>query len=81
MGARPELPYLAAGAVAVTGATIRDGKFPALGKPALGVVALVLVASATINTKAAPLIHALGLLILMVTVMAATRIIYNKQKK
>lgn len=81
MGARPELPFLAAGAVAVTGATIRDGKFPALGKTAIGVVALVLVASATINTKAAPLIHALGLLILMATVMGATRIIYNKQKK
>lgn len=80
MPGRPELPFLAAGSIAVAGATLRDGKFPALGRPALGVVALVLIASATINTRVAPLIHALGLLILLATVMGATKIVYGKAR-
>lgn len=72
MAEHPELPYLAAGTVAVIGATIRDGKLPDITTPAIGTVVLVLVASATADTRYAPLVRAFGYLLLLVAVITAT---------
>ncbi len=69
--ANPELPYLAAGAVAVLGATIRDHKLPELTTPVIGTIGLVIVASATANSRIAPLVSALGYMLLLTTSMAA----------
>lgn len=70
----PELPFLAAGAVALVGGARREGKFPANGIKALVATAiLVLIASATANTSAAPLVRALGLITLLGAVFGAAR--------
>ena len=71
---KPELPYLAAGAVAIIGGTRREGHFPAKGLNAVvGTTILVVAASATANTRVAPLVHAVGLLVLMAAIYGATR--------
>lgn len=76
----PELPFLAAAAIAVTGATIRDGKFPALGRVAIGTVALVIVASASTGTRLEPLVKAFGMLLVLVAVISATNASLKKAK-
>jgi hypothetical protein len=77
----PELPFLAAGAVSVVGGAIADKKWPSNGMNALiGTAALVVVASATTGSKAAPLVHAVGLLLLVTSVMAAVRQIQKRKK-
>jgi len=77
---RAEMPYLAAGAVSIVGGTAREGHFPSHGLNAvIGTVVLVIAASATSDTKAAPLVRAIGLLLLMASVMAATPA-FNKKK-
>lgn len=71
---RPELPYLAAGAVALIGGAIRDKKWPSNStKAIIGTVAVVLLASASADTPVAPLVHALGLLVLLAATMAAIK--------
>jgi len=78
---RPELPFLAAGAVAVIGGAINQKKWPDNAGPALiGTVVLVLVASASTNTRIAPLVHAIGLLLLLASVMAAVKTVQLKRK-
>lgn len=77
----PELPYLAAGGVAIAGGAIAEKKWPSNGIKALvGTVILVVVASATAESKAAPLVHAIGLLLLLTSVMAATNQIRKTKK-
>lgn len=77
---RAEMPYLAAGAVSIIGGTAREGRFPSHGINAvIGTVVLVIAASATSETKMAPLVRAIGLLLLMTTVMAAVPA-FNKKK-
>lgn len=72
---RPEIPFLAAGAVTIIGASMKEKHWPSGGaRSAVGTVALVLIASATEDTPLAPLVHAFGLLLLLVAVMAAIRI-------
>lgn len=69
---RPEMPYLAAGMVALAGGVARERSFPKEGMTAvIGTVALVIIASATAETPVAPLVRAIGLLFLMAAVMAA----------
>lgn len=76
---RPELPYLAAGAVTIIGASVKEKHWPSGGARSLiGTVVLVIVASATGDTRLAPLVHAFGLLILLVAVMAAIRLNMGK---
>lgn len=76
------MPFLAAGAIAVGTGVARDGKFPEEGLTAImGTVALVIVASATANTRAAPLVRAIGLLLLMAAVMAAVNTLNRKKAK
>lgn len=78
---RPELPYLAASGVAVVGGTIRDGHLPPISRALVGVLALTVVASASNGTRLAPLVHAFGLLVLLVTVIGATNAVIDKRKK
>lgn len=79
---QPELPFLGAGAVAIIGGAIAEKQWPANGiKAAIGTVALVIAASATANTRIAPLVHAIGLLLLLTAVMAAVKQNYSKETK
>ncbi len=79
---RPELPYLAAGAVAITGGAIKERKWPANATRAvIGTVVLTVVASASANTRIAPLVQAIGLLLLLTAVMASVTSVQNAKKK
>lgn len=70
----PEFPFLAAGAVALIGGARREGGFPRNGvKAVVGTIVLVLVASTTAGTSVAPLVRAIGLVLLMAAVMAAAK--------
>ena len=78
----PEFPFLAAGGVSLIGGAIAEGKWPSNALRAIiGTVVLVIIASATTNTKVAPLVRAFGLLTLIVAVMAATKDIQTAKKK
>lgn len=69
---RPELPFLAAGSVAIVGGAVKEHKWPTNGINAvIGTVVLVLVASATAETRFASLVRAVGLLLLLTSIMAA----------
>jgi dolichol kinase len=71
---QPELPFLAAGTVSIIGGAIAEKKWPANGiKAVIGTVALTIVASATATSRIAPLVHAIGLLLLLTAVMAAVK--------
>lgn len=71
---RPEIPYLAAGAVSIIGGAARDKQWPKDATRALiGTIAAVLLASASADTKLAPLVHAIGLLVLLAATMAAIK--------
>jgi hypothetical protein len=79
---RPELPYLAAGGIAIAGGWAKEKKFPSEGpKAVLFTVILVTVVSATANTPVAPLFRALGLLVLLGAVFAAVPAFQAKEKK
>lgn len=80
---RPEMPFLAAGAITIAGGFAREKGWPADGTKALiGTLVLVIVASATSGGAIAPLVRAFGLLLLLVAVMAAVSSfpIFNKGK-
>lgn len=71
---RPELPFLATGAVVVIGASVREHHWPKNANGAIiGTVVLTLVASASAGTRIAPLVHAIGLLLLLTAVMASVK--------
>ena len=78
MAEHPELPYLAAGTVAVIGATVRDGKLPDITVPAIGTVVLVLIASATADSRIAPLVRAFGYLLLLTATITAVNATMRK---
>lgn len=74
---RPELPFLAAGVISIIGGAIAEKKWPAnVGSSVIGTVVLVVVASATAGTKIAPLVHAIGFLLVITATMAAVK--HNK---
>ncbi len=78
---RPEMPYLAAGAVSIIGGAIREKGWPKDTTWSLiGTVVLVVVASATATTRFAPLVRAIGFLLLLASVMAAVRAAQKKAK-
>ena len=79
---RPELPFLAAGAVAIAGGVAAEHKWPSDStKAILGTVGLTIIASATEGTVAAPLVHAIGLLILLAATMAAINKVQKSKTK
>jgi len=77
----PEAPFLAAGAVAIAGGVARDKAFPPEGMTAVvGTVFLVIIASATANTKAAPLVRAVGMLLLMAAIFSVAKYLPKPKK-
>jgi peptidoglycan/LPS O-acetylase OafA/YrhL len=78
---QPELPFLAAGGVALIGGAVAEKKWPSNALTAIiGTVVLVLLASATTNTRLAPLVRAIGLLLLTVSIMAAIKTVQDSKK-
>lgn len=78
----PELPYLAAGAVAIGSGVRREHGWPKNGLAAvIATFLLVIVASASAGSKAESLVRAIGLLVLGITVMAAVPAFTAKRKK
>jgi len=79
---RPELPFIGAGAVAIVGGIKKEGHFPTNGLTSvMATVVLVFVASATANTRIAPLVHAIGLLVLMGATYGTVREFQKKTVK
>lgn len=77
----PELPYLAAGGIAIAGAAVKEKRWPSNStKGIIGTVILVLVASASKDTVMAPLVRAIGLLFLLAAVLTTVRIVDNSRK-
>lgn len=78
----PETPFFASGALLLGAGIARTGGFPQdTLKAVLAVLALALIASATANTKAAPVVRAIGLLFLLASGMAAIRTFYDAAEK
>lgn len=76
---RPELPFLAAGVVSIIGGAIKEKGWPDhTARSIVGTTALVVVASATTTTRIAPLVQAVGLLLLLTSVMSAVRATQKK---
>ena len=76
---RPEMPFLAAGAVTIVGGSVHEKHWPKnAARSIIGTVALVVLSSASEGTALAPLVHAIGLLILLVAVIAAIRLNMGK---
>ena len=72
---RPEFPFLAAGGIALAGGAKAEGKWPSNWASVLiGTVVLVVIASATNESKIAPLVRAIGLLLVVTTIMAAVKL-------
>jgi len=70
----PELPFLGAGVIAIVGGIKREGRFPKEGMRAVvATVLLTLVASAADGTRLAPLIRAIGFLLLIGASYGTTR--------
>jgi peptidoglycan/LPS O-acetylase OafA/YrhL len=79
---RPEMPYLAAGTVALVAGFVREGGWPSEGIGAVvGTLALTVVASATGGSDFAPLVRAVGLLLLMAAIFAAVPAVQAAQKR
>lgn len=78
---RPEIPYLAAGAIAIGGGVIRDKGWPSNTlHSVIGTVALVIIASATAGTRIAPLVKALGMLLVLAAFIAGTNTVIKAKK-
>lgn len=77
----PELPFLAAGGIAMAGGAIRDKAWPDEWPQVLiGTVVLVALSSATAGTRVAPLVRAIGLLLVLAASIAAIRAANPKMK-
>lgn len=78
-----EIPFLFAGAFTIAGGVVKEKGWPKNStKGVIGIVVLVLFASATNDTKIAPLVRAIGLLFLLTAVMATVRAVnYNRKGK
>lgn len=75
----PEMPYLAAGSIALAAGVKRERGIPSNATAAvIGTVALVIVASATSGTPIAPVVRAIGLLVLTAAIMAAVPVFTRK---
>ena len=76
---RPEMPYLAAGGIVLAGGAIKKkGPPPNAVRSVMGTVVLVIVASATAGSRVAPLVHAIGILLVMGAVLSATNNVIKK---
>lgn len=74
MASAPELPFLGAGALALVGGVRREGHLPHNATVSIvGTIVLVLATSATAGTKIAPLVRAIGVLLLVASVYGVVR--------
>jgi hypothetical protein len=81
MATAPELPYLAAGVVAMVGSVKRTGGAPSNMLPAvIATVVLVLVTSATTGSRIAPVVRAIGVLMLVGATYGTVRAYQGKAK-
>ena len=72
----PEMPFLAGGAVVLLAGVARERAIPKNSiRAVMGTVVLVLIASLTNGTAAAPLIRAIGFLFLFACVVASVKIV------
>ncbi|HXK36068.1 MAG TPA: hypothetical protein VJ553_00615 [Candidatus Paceibacterota bacterium] len=79
---RPELPFLAAGGIAIAGGMARDRTWPKDGtRAALATMILVIVASATADSPLAPVVRAMGLLAVLGAVLVTVPVISKAQVK
>lgn len=79
---QPELPYLGAGALSIAGGVIATGKWPTNSlKVIIATVTLVLFASATADTKIAPVVRAIGILFFIAALFGTVRASMNRKKK
>lgn len=77
----PELPFLTAGAIAIVGGSIKNhGWPPSAPKAIIGTVVLVIAASATADSPIAPVVHALGVLLVVASLMAAVNAVQSSKK-
>lgn len=78
---RPEMPFFIAGAIAIGGGVYREKGWPSEGTNALlATFVLAVVASMTAESRVAPLVRALGFLVLIGSVMATTRYVQAAKK-
>lgn len=78
----PELPFLAAGGIALIGGAVSEGHWPSnWASSVIGTVVLVVAASATAGTPIGPLVHAIGILLVLTSIMAAVRVAQIKKGK
>jgi len=79
---RPEMPYLLAGGIAVTGGMAREKAWPKNGTRAvLATMILVIVASATADTPLAPFIRAFGMLAVLGAILVTVPVVSKAQVK
>jgi hypothetical protein len=77
-----EMPFLLTGAVVLVGGTARDKGWPKEGFNAIiATTVLVILSSLTNGTDFAPLVHAIGLLMLLSAVMVSIPYIHAVGKK
>ena len=77
----PELPFIGATVVALTSAVRLEGRWPDGGiKTLIAAAVVIVVASASTGTKAAPLIRAIGLTTLLAAVLAFGKTLSAKPK-
>lgn len=79
---RPEMPFLLAGVLALIGGVARERGWPDDGFKAIGsTVVLVILASLTNGTSFAPVVRALGLLMVLGAAMATIPAVSNAVQK
>jgi len=79
---RPELPYLAAGSLAILTGMARDRAWPKEGhKAIIATIVMVIMASTTAGTKVAPLVRAMGLLLVLGVTLSAVPVLKKSQVK
>jgi len=82
MAVNAEIPYLAAGVTAIAGGYRSQGQFPADGyKAVLATTGLVILASASNDTKLAPLVRAVGFVLFMGALYGAVKAFQTPAKK
>lgn len=71
----PEAPFIASTVLVIAAAVKRDGKIEGTAfRAVLATIAIVVVASLTAHTRAAPIVRALGIVYLLASAMLAINV-------
>lgn len=82
MADHPELPFLAAGGISLIGGAVAEKGWPSNSlRAVIGTVVLVVIASASSGSRIAPLVRAIGLLIVLAASLAAIKQVADSKKK